>query len=110
MVTATDEAEFPPSAFGKLTAELQKKINTQYGEDFEIPENNKVQAFIPEALKTADYLNKKDWNYNTLEATAQKFDLLRAKHPPLNAQKFWSAVMRGGIQAAVYVSDTIEKK
>ena len=29
--------------------------------------------------------------------------------PALNQEKFWKAVMRGGIQAAVYVSDTIEK-
>ena len=39
----------------------------------------------------------------------QKFDILRPKHPALNSELFWKAVMRGGIQAAVYVSDTIER-
>ena len=60
-------------------------------------------------MQSAEYINKTDWNYNTIKATAEKFDILRAKHPALDSQRFWKAVMRGGIQAAVYVSDTTEK-
>ena len=60
-------------------------------------------------LKTSEYNNKKDWNYNTIQSTAEKFDILRSKHPALNQERFWKAVMRGGIQAAVYFSDTTEK-
>ncbi len=94
-----DEKAFPPSAFGNPS-------EIDLGPDFEIPADSKVADYIPEALKTAEYQNKKDWNFNTIAATAKKFDILRAKHPSLNGIKFWKAVLRGGIQAAVYVSDS----
>ena len=103
---AADEAAFPPDAFGKLSAE---EVNSVIEEKSEIPADSKVEDFIPEVLQTAEYNNKKDWNYNTIKAVAQKFDILRPKHPAINSERFWNAVMRGGIQAAVYVSDTIEK-
>ena len=98
-----DEKEFPPSAFGKLSAEDQNKI------DGLILANQKVEENIPEVIQTAEYLNKTDWNFNTIQTTARKFDILRPKHPELDAKKFWNAVLRGGIQAAVYLSDTTEK-
>ena len=98
-----DEKDFPPSAFGKITdTELTSISGT-------IPQNQKIEDSIPEVLKNAEYINKTDWNYNTIQTTAQKFDILRPKHPELNAKRFWSALTRGGIQAAVYVSDTTEK-
>ena len=98
-----DEKDFPPSAFGKLLPDQLSLISGS------IPQNQKVQDFIPNFLHTADYINKTDWNFNTIAATARKFDILRPKHPELDARRFWSAVIRGGIQAAVYVSDTEEK-
>jgi site-specific DNA-adenine methylase len=55
-----------------------------------------------------DFSKKIDWNYNTIVSTAQKFDILRPKHPELNLEKFWQAILRGGIQAAVYFSDSIK--
>ena len=67
-----------------------------------------VINFIPEILKSADYVNAEDWNFNTIEETAKKFDILRPVHPEIDAKKFWSAVVRGGIQAAVYVSDSVK--
>ncbi len=101
-----DENAFPPDAFGKLTdqelAELSKKAD--------IPSDAKVINFLPEVLKSSEYINKKDWNYNSILQTLEKFDILRPKHPALNQEKFWKAVMRGGIQAAVYISDTSERK
>ena len=96
-----EEKDFPPSAFGKLTEEQIEKINGI------IPADSKVQDYIPEIIKK-DFAEKKDWNYNTVISTAQKFDILRPKHPELNIQKFWQAIMRGGIQAAVYFSDSIK--
>ncbi len=98
-----DEEAFPPSAFGKLlpqeAAMLEKK--PPLGQDKEVfPE-------LPDFLKTKEYKELKDWNYNTIETTAKKFDILRPKHPALNQKEFWSALMRGGIQALVYYSDTI---
>ena len=101
-----DEASFPPDAFGKFTAEQKEELNKAS----QIPANAKLSDFIPEVLQSAEYINKKDWNYNTIRQTAEKFDILRPKHPALNAAGFWSAVLRGGIQAAVYFSDTTEKR
>lgn len=99
-----DEKSFPPSAFGKLTQEQLEQINGA------IPANKKVIDFLPNILKSSEYINKQDWNFNTIEQTALKFDKLRAFHPELDAKKFWQAVMRGGIQAAVYISDSISKE
>ena len=99
-----DENAFPPDAFGKLTEAELSELSKQA----DIPANGKVINFIPEVLKTSEYITKKDWNYNTILQTAEKFDILRPKHPVLNQEKFWKAVMRGGIQAAVYVSDSTE--
>ena len=99
-----NENAFPPDAFGKLKAEELAVIS----KEADIPVNEKVVNFLPEVLKSSEYKNMKDWNYNTILQTAQKFDILRPKHPALNQERFWKAVMRGGIQAAVYVSDTTE--
>ena len=98
-----DEKDFPPSAFGKLSESQLSSISGT------ISKNQKIEDSIPEVFKTAEYINKTDWNYNTIKTTAQKFDILRPKHPDLDANRFWSALIRGGIQAAVYVSDTQEK-
>ena len=94
------EDKFPPSAFGEITLrEMTQLIGS-------IPKDESVTKYIPEFLKSADYINKVDWNYNTIEQTAQKFDILRPKHPEMDMRKFWRAVIRGGLQAAVYVSDS----
>ncbi len=104
-LSLNDEEAFPPDAYGKFTnseIEILSKAPP-------IPASAKVIDYIPDVLQTAEYINRKDWNYNTIRQTAEKFDILRPKHPSLNQKKFWKAVMRGGIQAAVYVSDTTEK-
>ena len=106
LVEDDDEAAFPPDAFGRLSDDEIEKIKSEINE---IPADAKTADFIPKVLQSAEYINKTDWNYNTIKATAEKFDILRAKHPALDSQRFWKAVMRGGIQAAVYVSDTTEK-
>ena len=98
-----DEKDFPPSAFGKLSENQLSSISGT------ISKNQIIEDSIPEVFKTAEYINKTDWNYNTIKTTAQKFDILRPKHPDLDAKRFWCALIRGGIQAAVYVSDTQEK-
>ena len=56
--------------------------------------------------KCKDFLEKIDWNYNTVLSTVQKFDILRPKHPELKMKDFWQALLRGGIQGAVYFSDS----
>lgn len=98
----SDEDKFPPSAYKELS---EKELQNIEGK---IEKNKSVYDFIPEILKSADYVNAEDWNYNTIAETAKKFDILRPAHPELDAKRFWSAVIRGGIQAAVYVSDSTE--
>ena len=92
---------FPPSAFGRLSEEELASITGN------IPSDKKTADFIPEVLKTTDYIKKRDWNYNTIAETARKFDILRPKHPELDAKKFWKNILRGGIQGAVYYSDSL---
>lgn len=100
----SDEEKFPPSAFGKLAQVLLDEIISP------IPADSKISEQIPDFLKKPEYKKLLDWNYNTIEETAVKFDLLRPKHPPFEAAKFWNALMRGGIQGAVYYSDTCSRK
>ena len=99
-VTQSDEENFPPDAFGKLTENQLAKL------DGIIDADTSVASQLPDFLKTSDYQELIDWNFNTIEQTLQKFDILRAKHPALNKKDFFKALMRGGIQAAVYYSDS----
>ena len=97
-----DEDKFPPSAFGELSAtelSLLEKLPA-------LKKDSSVFASLPEFLDEEAYQNLIDWNFNTIRKTAQKFDILRPKHPKLNAKEFWASLMRGGIQGAVYYSDT----
>ena len=95
------EAGFPPDAYEVPESELDNVSGS-------ISENAKVYDFIPETLKKSEYKDMQDWNYNTIEQTCIKFDKLRPNHPELEAKRFWSALLRGGLQAAVYVSDSAE--
>ena len=100
-----DEDKFPPSAFcePEELAAFSKLTEAESGGV--IPKDMSVAACIPAVLKTENWSKRVDWNYNTILQTAQKFDILRKKHPELNAKAFWRAVLRGGLQAAVYYSD-----
>lgn len=95
-----DEDKFPPSAFPDVTkADFDSISGT-------IDQGKKIEKSIPEVLKKSEYKDIRDWNYNTILESAKKFDLLRPKHKALDAKKFWQALIRGGIQAAVYVCDS----
>ena len=100
-VSADDEDKFPPSAFGEMDTGEAAVVEGV------IPVNTSAAACIPQVLKTEKWTNKTDWNYNTILQTAQKFDVLRKNHPELDAKTFWKYVLRGGIQAAVYYSDSV---
>lgn len=94
-----DEDDFPPNAYARLCDEELSKISGQ------IAENQKIQDVIPAFLQEK-YGSLVDWNYNTISQTAQKFDILRKNHPALDAKKFWASLMSGGLQGAVYISDS----
>ncbi|MCR4743299.1 MAG: ATP-grasp domain-containing protein [Treponema sp.] len=98
--TLDDEENFPPSAFKSLSSQDLEKIQGV------ILANQKISDCIPDQLKTSDYINEVDWSFNTIEDIARKFDILRPQHPQLDARRFWKALLRGGLQAAVYISDS----
>ncbi len=96
----SDEDNFPPDAFGKLSQQHLAALEGSIGADFPVAQE------LPDFLKTKDYDQLTDWNFNTISDTLRKFDILRAKHPALDKKEFFKALMRGGIQGAVYYSDT----
>ena len=101
-----DEQAFPPYAFVKMNKEQLDVLDTLSP----IPQDDKVEKYIPELFTGEEFCNITDWNYNTISSTVQKFDILRPKHPQLNSKEFWCALMRGGIQGAVYYSDTVSMR
>lgn len=103
-ISQQDEKGFPPSAFEQIPPDILDS------EDQIIGENQKVSDFIPKVLQNPEYENIKDWNFNTIKQTAQKFDILRKNHPEFDLKTFWKAVLKGGLQAAVYFSDTVNLK
>ena len=101
-LTQSDEENFPPDAFGKLT---ENQLDELQGE---IAVDTPVAPSLPDFLNTPEYQSLTDWNFNTITDTLNKYDILRANHPALNKKEFFKALMRGGIQAAVYYSDSIK--
>ena len=98
-----DEEGFPVSAF---TFCPNKENSITVGEGTKIPAKAKVIDFLPESLiPLADSL--KDWNHRTLRKTLEKFDEICPGHGELDGKSFWQAVLRGGIQGALYVADNI---
>lgn len=103
-ISQQDEKGFPPSAFEQIPPDILDSVDQIIGE------NQKVSDFIPKVLQNPEYENIKDWNFNTIKQTAQKFDILRKNHPEFDLKTFWKAVLKGGLQAAVYFSDTVKLK
>ncbi len=98
-ISLPDEEKFPPDAFAISNKMLLEKLSGT------ILENKKTEDFIPDFLKSKENSKLTDWNYNTILQTARKFDILRPVHKSLDSKIFWKAVIRGGIQAAVYICD-----
>lgn len=100
----SDEKGFPPSAF---TFCPNESASVNVGEGTKIPAGQKTIDYLPETLiPLADSL--KDWNHCTLRKTLEKFDEICPNHAELDGKTFWSAVLRGGIQGALYIADNIE--
>ncbi len=97
-IVCDDESGFPPSAFT-----LSPMTKVSFFAD--VPEDSRTVDLIPEVLQPlADSV--KDWNHCTLRKTLEKFDKICPVHKRLDGTKFWSAVLRGGIQGALYVADS----
>ncbi|MBQ0051073.1 MAG: ATP-grasp domain-containing protein [Treponema sp.] len=97
-----DEKGFPYSAF---TFAPQNGNSSKIGSGTVIPANSPAKDCIPEILiPLADSLT--DWNHCTLRQALEKFDKLCPEHRELDGGKFWSALLRGGIQGALYMADS----
>ena len=49
--------------------------------------------------------DEKNWNYRTLKEEAELFDKIEKNHRSIAADRFWKSLIRGGLQAALYVCD-----
>jgi len=92
-----NENGFPPSAYIVLSG-----TGSVGGT---IPAGTRVSDAVPQELYALAESDDEDWNHRTLRATCLLFDAVCPDHPALDAGKFWSSVVRGGIQGALYVSD-----
>lgn len=99
------EKNFPRNSF-KLSDNIIEELNLELkNSDFEIPENESVSKFIPQALNKPEILKIKDWNYLTLLETIEKFDLLKPVHKKISYKRFWQYLVNGGIQGALYAAE-----
>ena len=90
-----DEEGFPPYAFPSLKDFKAKKAF--------IAENKSVMDYCPEELLSS---KEEDWNHSSVKQTLERFDTLCPKHKELDAEKFFNALIRGGIQGCLYVADS----
>ncbi len=95
-----DEKDFPPNAF-ELFKELKKYELSGFIEKNASVLENLPMDFV-ELLKST----KSDWSYMNAYEAAHRFDLLMPCHPIMEKKRFWSALLKGGLQAAIYVSDS----
>lgn len=93
------EKGFPPSAFSCYEKIKEIQIEGKIKADSSVLEN------VPSSIKEFLFLPEKDWNYRTAAEEAELFDRLKKKHAELDADVFWKSLFRGGIQAALYVSE-----
>jgi biotin carboxylase len=96
--TDKNEKGFPPSAYIILD-DLNKITGT-------IPSGVRISDAVPQELRELFESDNEDWNHRTLNRTCALFDAVCPDHPALDARTFWKGVIRGGIQGALYVSDT----
>ena len=100
--TLPDEKGFPPSAFSSFEKIEFLNLSGKIPADFSILKD--AENFP--ALKEFLLLPEKDWTHQNALCVAEKFDSVCKKHPPLERSVFWKAFFRGGLQGAIYVSDS----
>ncbi|QTQ16069.1 ATP-grasp domain-containing protein [Treponema parvum] len=104
-ISEISEEGFPPSAYEldeKTSAEL-KKHKDRLGS---IPADMPLKSALPNFLKEFAKKGVKDWNYLTIEQTLERFDLLCPKHRKFDTFRFWTRLLRGGIQGVLYEADS----
>lgn len=100
----SSEENFPPDAY-VIPEQLKAKVNRFIENAKDITDEVKTVSLVPEFLK--EYaLTYKDYNHRTIYKSLQMYDCLPRKNKVLEGKIFWKALLRGGLQAAVYVTDT----
>ena len=97
------EKGFPPSLF-TLDEALRNSFVASLADCPDIPEDSPALPLLPSVLESISG-TLEDCNHRTLNQTLRLFDTLCPVHPTLNAKRFWTSVIRGGIQGALYVAD-----
>lgn len=103
MKRAKEDGMFPPEAF-----QLPKEVDRAFYFELDCESERKIGEFdlisnnIPSSLQNC--MDIRDWNNLSLFETIEKFDKMNLNHGELNYKKFWLALIRGGIQGALYVS------
>lgn len=103
MKRAKEDGHFPPEAF-----QLPKEVDRAFIFELDCESERKIGEFdlisscVPNSLSGC--MDLCDWNHLTLGETIEKFDKMSLNHGELNYKKFWLALIRGGIQGALYVS------
>lgn len=99
-ITKDDEESFPPSAYSCYESVRKLQINGI------IPADTLIEECIP--LELLEYVksSEKDWNYLTALETIKYFDMIYKNHKEVEAERFWKALFRAGLQGIVYVCDS----
>lgn len=98
-----DEQNFPPDAYS-----FYPEIKNDFFPGM-ILKNSPVKDFIPEKLEKYFSSSEKSWNYLTLSQAVSVFDEKFPNHPPLPCDRFFKSLFRGGLQAIIYVLDSISE-
>lgn len=101
--TLPDENGFPPPAFSAFNKIDSLVLNGTILKGESVLKDAEKFPILKELLSSLE----KDWNHLTAFQTAEKFDFICKNHLDMNRFCFWSALFKGGLQGAVYVSDSI---
>ncbi len=99
-----DEKGFPPSAFSSFEKIDSLNLSGKIPADFSILKDAENFPLLKKFL----LLPEKDWTHCDALCVAEKFDSTCKKHPPLERPVFWKAFFRGGLQGAIYISDSTQ--
>ena len=95
----SDEAGFPPIAYPKLREKIDER-----GFSPSLEAGKKATDwFLRDLIDFAE----EDWNHCTIRQTLERFDSLCPNHPNIPTPLLLNAILRGGIQGALYVSDSL---
>lgn len=96
-----DGNHFPPRAYQISKSEASNLVyELECNSEKRIPAGESIQKYIPSKIQM--FMELRDWNNLTLQETIERFDKLCPNHGEMNYKKFWTALMRGGVQGALY--------